>query len=372
MRFRVGFLTLTFLLGPCVLLGACAPLGQKPAADIGPVEDVGNIADAPYRIEIPGGWNGRLVMLQHGYEPMGVPRQQPWPQNETAPIFLSMGYAVAASGYSAQGWAVAEALNDVDRLYRHFVSTHGKPKATYLVGVSLGGHISLAALEQRGDAYAGALSYCGLNLPASTVFDEGVVTPLVALDHYFPQALALADGGLVDPDSPPMADPEAIEAALSSEEAKAAMLATRLEIPRPMLAGAMMLNYMVLREMQQRAGGHPVDNRNTVYVGFGDDEAFNRGVRRYGAAPQAVEYLRQNAELTGRVKAPVVLLNNRVDPTIPPRFAAVYPDLVAAAGRSEHLSVLPPTGETHCDFTLEQISAAFGGLVAWAERGEKP
>lgn len=372
MRFRVVFLNVTFLLANLVLLGACAPLAQKPAAIIGPIEDVGNIADAPYRIEIPADWNGRLVMLQHGYEPVGVPRQQPWPQNEAAPIFLSMGYAVAASGYSAQGWAVAEAINDVDSVYRHFLSTYGTPKATYLVGVSLGGHISLATLEQRGDAYAGALSYCGVNLPAAMVFDDGIVTPLVALDHYFPQALALADGGLVDPDSPPTADPEAIEAALSSDEANAAKLVTRLEIPRSMLAGAMMLNYMVLREMQRRAGGHPVDNRNTVYVGFGDDEAFNRGVRRYAGVPKAVEYLSQNADLTGRVKAPVVLLNNRVDPTIPARFATVYPELVTAAGRSEHLAVLPQIGETHCDFTPEQISAAFGGLVAWAEGGNKP
>lgn len=366
MRLRVVLLTLT------LLLGACTPSVHKAVAVSGPLEDVGSVADAPYRIEIPAGWNGRLVMLQHGYEPVGMPRQQPWPRNEATAIFLSMGYAVAASAYSSQGWAVAEAINDVDRLYRHFVDSHGKPEATYLVGFSLGGHITLATLEQSGKPYAGALSVCGVNLSTATVFDDGIVTPLVALDHFFPQALSLPAGGLLDPQSPPMADPEAIEKALASDEATAAILSARLEIPRPMLAGAMMLNYLVLREMQQRAGGLPVDNRSTVYAGFGDDAAFNRGVRRYPAAPQAVQYLRRHGELSGRIQVPVVLLNNIVDQTVPARFARIYPEQVAAAGHSAQLTVLPQTGDGHCNFTPEQISAAFGGLVAWVEDGKKP
>jgi len=82
--------------------------------------------------------------------------------------------------------------------------------------------------------------------------------------------------------------------------------------------------------------------------------------------------LGEHAQLTGRIKVPVVLLNNRVDQTVPPRFARVYPELVAAAGSSDHLVVLPQVGEGHCDFSPEQISAAFGKLVDSAERGEKP
>ena len=77
-------------------------------------------------------------------------------------------------------------------------------------------------------------------------------------------------------------------------------------------------------------------------------------------------------EFSGRISVPVVLLNNRVDPTVLLRFACVYPELVAAAGRSAHLRVLPPTGETHCDVNPEQISAAFAELVSWAESGDMP
>lgn len=358
------FLSLT------VSLSALAEKVAEPSTPSAPAVHTGSLGDAPYRIEIPAGWNGRLVLLQRGYEPVGMPRSELWPQNEATPIFLSMGYAVAESGYSAQGWAVGEALVDVKALHQHFVERHGKPQATYLVGFSLGGHISLAALEQHDRAYAGALSLCGVNLPAATIFADGIVTPLVAFDHFFPQALGLAAGGLVDPDSPPMVDPQAIETALAGDESKADILVKRLEIPRPMLAGAIMLNYMLLREVQQRAGGHPVDNTKTVYSGFGDDEAFNREVRRYAAAPAAVEYVRQRAELSGKIQAPVVVLNNVVDQTIPPRFTRIYPKLLAAAGRSEYLTELPQQGEGHCNFTPEQIGEAFVALVERAEPGQ--
>jgi pimeloyl-ACP methyl ester carboxylesterase len=345
-------------------------LAEKPVGLPTPsaaVADTGRLGEAPYRIEIPAGWNGGLVLLQHGYEPVGMPRTDPWPRNEATPIFLGMGYAVAESGYAAQGWAVGEALDDIKALHQHFMDRHGKPESTYLVGFSLGGLVSLAALEQQDRGYAGALSLCGVNLPAATAFADGILTPLLAFDYFFPQALGLASEGLIDPNSPPMADPEVIEAALATDAAKAEILVKRLEIPRPMLAGAIMLNYMLLREMQQRAGGHPVDNTDTVYSGVGDDAAFNRGVRRYAAAPAAVDYVRQRAELSGRIKAPVVVLNNVVDQTIPPRFTRIYPKLVAAAGRSEYLTELPQQGEGHCNFTSEQIGEAFAALV---ERGE--
>jgi pimeloyl-ACP methyl ester carboxylesterase len=303
-------------------------------------------------------------MLMHGYEPKGMPRAEPWPQNEAAPAFLQRGYAVAASAYSSQGWAVAEALPDNERLRQYFAATYAKPKHTYAVGVSLGGLDALAIIEKDDAQYDGALSVCGVNVPAAEVFSDGIVTPLVALEYFFPKAIPLAKGGLVDPDSPPMLDPEAIEAEFKTDEAKTAILVKRLEIPRPMLAGAMMLDYMVLREMQQRAGGQPVDNMKTTYSGFGDDAAFNRDVHRYAGSPDAMAYVKQNFKLTGNIDKPVVLQSVAVDQTIPARFAARYPELVRDAGSSNELTVLPAVGEGHCNLTNEQIGHAFDVLVS--------
>lgn len=282
------------------------------------------------------------------------------------------GYAVAASGYRSQGWAVAEALQDIEALREHFASQLAPPKAAYLYGVSLGSHIALATLERHPEHYAGALSTCGVNGPAENLISEGVVTALLALDYFFPAALALPEGGLTDASAPPMVDPAQIEAAFANDEARRAILVQRLEIDRPALAGAMMLNWMILRELQQRAGGHPVDNRDVVYAGFGDDAAFNRDVRRYASVAAAADYLRANAALSGRIEDPVVLLSNDRDPTIPPRFTKIYPALVNAAGRSEWLTVLPNRGVGHCDFTPADIEAGWAQLVQAGRKRNVP
>ena len=178
----------------------------------------------------------------------------------------------------------------------------------------------------------------------------------------------LPKDGLIDASAPPMVDPQVIETALARNEVNAVILVERLEIPRAALPGAMMLNYMVLKEVQNRAGGHPVDNTNTSYSGFGDDAAFNKGVKRYAGAPAAIDYIAGNANLTGRIDDQVVLLANQIDQTIPPRFAKYYPALVSSTAKSEQLLILPSIGEGHCNFTPEQVSGAFDALL---ERVEK-
>ncbi len=346
------------------LLSACtstpAPVPRVAVTEA--VVDHGSIEGAPYRIDVPADWNGELVVLMHGYEPVGTPRTQPWPRNEAAPVFLAQGYAVAASAYSSQGWAVAEALPDSERLRRHFVQKFGTPEKTWAVGFSMGGHIALAAIEQDGTAFDGALSFCGVNLPAAEAF-EMVLTPLVAVDAVFPNALPLGPSGLFDPQSPPMLDPAAIEAVLATDEQRAGLLARRLDIARTDLAGAVMLRYLVLRELAARAGGIPVDNRTTAYTGFGDDAAFNRAVRRYTGDPVAMAYAAAHAPLHGRIDRRVVLLSNVADPTVPAAAGGRYAQIVEAEGRAKHLVVLPPVGRGHCDFGGDDLAAAMQALA---------
>ena len=74
-------------------------------------------------------------------------------------------------------------------------------------------------------------------------------------------------------------------------------------------------------------------------------------------------YARRNITLTGRIEVPLVMQWNVFDQTIPTRFHPIYPALVRAAGDGKLLTVLAPTGHGHCDFTDEQIAAAFQALV---------
>ncbi len=375
MTFSIFFRVASFALSISLITSCTStpPLAThaSPMADA-PKIDNGTLGNAPYRIDIPANWNGELVMLLHGYEPKGFPRETPWPQNEATPVFLSQGYAVAASAYSSQGWSVADAVPDNEQLRVHFNTKYGNPRNTYLVGFSLGGHVALSSLEKYGKNYAGALSLCGVNVSATKAFDDHVLTSLVAFDYFFPGAMGLASGGLSDPASPYMLDPEALETSLKSNETDAAVLSTRLEIPRAGLAGALMLNNMVLREMQMRAGGMPVGNDTKVYSGFGDDAAFNKGVRRYSGDQNATKYVADNAELKGRIQKPVVLQSNNNDPTVPTRFNATYPVLVKVAGRTNNLVTLPSIGDGHCDFKPEEIQSAFVKLAGWVSSGHRP
>lgn len=354
------------LLWPAAALAQdrAAPAPSAPATDTARAT-TGVLDGAPWRIDIPVDWNGDLVVLMHGYEPVGVPRQDPPEQQADARVFLDNGYAVAASDYASQGWAVADGIADSERLRQHFVDTHGKPERTLAVGYSLGGYIALATLETHGAHYDGGYSLCGANAPAGELFADGIVMPLVAAQYFFPKAMGLADGGLVDPDSPPMLDGEALEAAFKQDEATATRLAQRLGLPRAGLADSLWLYYVILREAQQRAGGHPVDNTATVYSGFGDDEAFNRGVPRYAAVPAAAAYIERSFDLSGRLDKPVVLLSNAVDPTIPATLGNRYVALAEAAGNADRVTVLPPVGEGHCNFTDEQVQAGLDALDNW-------
>jgi hypothetical protein len=114
----------------------------------------------------------------------------------------------------------------------------------------------------------------------------------------------------------------------------------------------------------------PVDNRKTVYRGFGDDAAFNRQVHRYAGSPAAMAYARRNVTLTGHIDIPLVMQWNAFDQTLPARFHGIYPGQVRAAGNGKWLTVLAPTGNGHCNFTDAQTAAAFDALVRKAGAGD--
>ncbi|MBD8899438.1 hypothetical protein [Rhodanobacter sp. DHG33] len=347
-----------FLLCVVLLASAGTVVPAASATDTPPYTHTGTLQGAPYRIDVPASWNGDLVMLMHGYVPAGAPRATPMkPADETA-IFLKQGYAVAQSAYASQGWAVGDAIADNERLRQFVERSIGRPHRTYLVGFSLGALEGAASLERHPHTYAGALFMCGATVSTPELISRGSLTPLVAFDALIPGVLP----DLAAPDSPAFVPPAVFAQALKAHPEQAAILERRLE-ETPESLPTLSLYYMVLRELERRAGGMPVDNRKTVYQGFGDDTAFNRRVHRYAAPPAALAYARRNVTLTGRIDAPVVMEWNAFDQTIPARLHGIYPDQVRAAGNARLLTVLTPTGQGHCAFTDAEIGKAFGTLT---------
>ena len=68
----------------------------------------GDDGQAFYKIVVPDGWNGDLVVWNHGFSlsPVG-PVSDLGP---LAPLQLAEGYAVAASSFQMPGWAVLRFL----------------------------------------------------------------------------------------------------------------------------------------------------------------------------------------------------------------------------------------------------------------------
>lgn len=351
----------------CLALVASVGVASLPAyaAELQPGAHSGTLQGALYRIDIPENWNGDLVMLMHGYQPVGAPLKTPMTAADSTPVFLNKGYAVAQSQYASQGWAVGDAIVDNERLRQYFVRTFAHPAHTYIYGFSLGGLEVAASIERYPHTYSGAMITCGLTVSTPEFMVRGVLTPLVAFDALIPGVLP----DLAAPGSPSFIPPDAFAKALQAHPKEAALLEKRLQ-ETPETLPTLSLYYMALREFEQRAGGMPVDNRKTVYHGFGDDAAFNRRVHRYTGSPTAIAYAQRNVTLTGRIDMPVVMQWNAFDQTVPARFHGIYPDQVRAAGNGKWLTVLAPTGNGHCNFTDAQTAAAFDALVRKAGAGD--
>ena len=136
----------------------------RPAATSAPAaawhQVTGRLSGAPYQIDLPVRWNHTLIVWSHGYEP-----SPPGPRvDEIEPVtrrwLLANGYAIAGSGFSSTGWAVADAYRDQAALLGLFTRRYGKPRVTIAVGESMGGLISAGLVERFPGRFSGALPMC--------------------------------------------------------------------------------------------------------------------------------------------------------------------------------------------------------------------
>ncbi|MFN3579291.1 MAG: alpha/beta hydrolase, partial [Pseudomonas sp.] len=144
-------------------------------ADFAPIEGAeqfaGVLDGAIYRIEVPDNWNGTLIMWAHGFrgdEPSRL-RVDNHPLRE---YLLSLGYAWAASSYSANFYDVRAGVVDTNKLALSFSELTGlqQPDRYLISGFSMGGHVAGAAVERENKLalaqvdldvdYEGALPMC--------------------------------------------------------------------------------------------------------------------------------------------------------------------------------------------------------------------
>lgn len=352
-----------------ILLMAVNTNAQEAAKAENKVE-TGELNGAAFHIEMPSQWNQVLVMYCHGYQLAGTKPNLNDPRLKLlSNAFASRGFAFAQSAYRAQGWAVKEAVEDTEALRRHFIANYGKPSETYVMGHSMGAVITLATIEKHPDIYQGAMPLCGPLNAILNGLQERVFDMLVTFDHLFPDVV----GSLVNlPRGSRLNVPKA-KLAVEAAPEKATMYAKRYSIATVNeLANVLAFFYEINRELQERAGGNPFDNRNTIYDGFDDDAALNRGVKRYPADAKAREYLRQYYTPTGRISDPVLTMHTTYDQLIPGRYISEYDSIAKLAGTQDLFVAKFVVARGHCNFTLPQTTAAFDELLNWARTRKAP
>ena len=365
----------------------------------------GEIDGANYLIRVPDDWsNGTLLVYAHGYRDKADQTGQTDNTDANAApggtvmedLLLSQGYAVAGSAYSENGWAVEQGIHDTLALTQFFSETVGAPGRTILIGASMGSVIAFKMIEDHADLYDAAMPICGLGAGAPRAWDSGLGMTL-AYDVAFgwPEAW-----GSVDDVRDDLWFEGEVAPILLTQAGDAANLG-KFEFIRLVgylpaeefydgngqwLSTNMFFATEARAELERRAGGPIVQNRNHIYTLSESELAYlsTMGVdgaallaqmnerTTYEADESARAYITSYAEYTGNITKPVFTLHTTVDGLTSATHETLYKELIEAAGNSDMLVQMYTESVGHCTFTPEQLLTSIGAVDAWVAGGVQP
>lgn len=358
------------------------PLALAPASAIWAEQVTGETGPGSlYSLNMPLNWNGKLVVYVHGFVDAALPVSLP-NVSALADAMGQMGFAVAYSSFSENGYNFKDGLQRSHQLSGLFKSKFGKPARTFAMGHSLGGLITLALAEKYPSQYDGALAMCGV-VGGTRRELQYIGDTRVVFDYLFPGVLP---GDVVD--LPPITDlPVQIlgpaQNALIGNPLKTGILASVLGSPGvngtevvTSIVTALGFHARGVEDLTDRAQGRlPYGNADVTYTSLpfsGFMAALNAGIGRYTLAPNAANWLEHNTEPSGSLGIPVVTLHTNRDPVVPTFHEAILAAKTAAAGSSGNLLQRTVDRYGHCTFTGAEMLTALGDLAVWVETGIKP
>lgn len=353
------------------------------AAQAGVTYVSGKAGTAYYLFAVPPAWNGDLVVWNHGFSlaPVG-------PVTDLGPLAslqLAEGYAVAASSYRQSGWAVFKTKNDLQAMLDAFRERFREPRQVLLNGASLGGIVTVDALEQASlGNVVGALTLCGA-IGGSRNWDGALDLRLLydAVCGSVPgAAIPGGAGGL-----PPDLAFTSTQLALAVNQCTGVLLPPAARTPAQSARLAQILGVTGLPEsfLVTDMGFATFGMRDLVYdntklngkIGTGNagvdygDPVVNGAIARVEPNPGAANRLDKNYTPTGFVgPAKIVSLHTDKD------------GLVIVENESEYAKVVPATQftsaivveatPTHCGLTAAETVAGWESLRAWVAGGPQP
>lgn len=351
----------------------------------GATAHTGSLGAAVYRVEMPADWNGDLVLYAHGYRGETTQLTVTNPPRALREELIAEGYAWAASSYSENGYVPGLGADDTLALKREFEAQFGAPARTYLYGESMGGAVIALSLENFADDYDGALAVCGA-LGGQEVIDylaawallaeylTGVSLPLgETARNISPTTLLSLSSALGSPESP-------------TEKGAQFLSAIRMLTggPRPFFLEGMTeqyvanFAYLLVDPTRQLPVTKAATNDGVVYEiedGLGlDSAALNAAVRRLAADPAVRDAARHpdRVPTTAQISDPLLTLHGTGDLFVPISQEIAYLAKAKAAGTDGNLVQRAIRAPGHCDFSPEELTAAWNDLVAWVEDGARP
>lgn len=366
----------------------------------------GVLDGAGYRVEVPkSGWNGILVMYAHGYAGTGTALRVSNPSIRKH--LITEHYAWAASSYSTNYYDVRAGVEDTNKLALAFTKiaadngvTINEPEKRYIIGHSMGGHVTGAAIEKEAQLtaankvkYQAAMPMCGV-MGDVELFDYFSAYQVVA--QHFAQIPVTAWP------VPDFANVRAqMQAALfTTFPSKTTPAGDQLKAVIMNLTGGQRPTFDLGWEGPLQGtiwnttfGGDgrisgilakPVtDTRRFTYqldtdpnVNNVPELTLNRAVYDVVPAPDAnpirTDGVRWIPVMNGEIDIPVVSLHTLGDIYVPFSMQQIYRRRVNGKNRGHLLVQRAIRDPNHCGFTYDEQVSAFEALATWEQWGEKP
>ena len=327
---------------------------------------------ALWRIDRPANWNGELVLYLHGYTNPSLPLALP----NNGPIrdsLMARGYAVAASSYSSNGYAVEEAMHDSQALARLFQRRVAHPRKTLLFGQSLGGLVGLLLAQRHPEQFDGAMLVSGI-VGGSREEVQYIGDIRVLFDTVYPGVLA---GDLEHP--PVITDLNAqvvqpVLAAVSKNPQGVGIIQSLARRPLPGANGNEIVTSLinVLGFAMQGGGDLLARTQGQSFfdnAGWHYDSAVlppalvadvNARVARYTRSSAAAAFLDRFGAPTSRLRQPMLTLHATRDPIVP----VFHEDILAEIAGGPWLIQERPEGYGHTNFTTAVLMQNFDRLRA--------
>ncbi len=354
----------------------------------------GVLNGAGYRLEVPADWNGDLVMYAHGFRGQGA--ELTVSNTPIRQYLLDNGFAWAASSYTANGYDVRSGVRSTAELATYFGLEVRSPDRIYIIGFSMGGHITARSVERYAWIYDGAMPMCGV-LGDYELFD-------FFLDYNL-GAQQLGTGSSTFPVDPATYISETVPTIKANLEASPGgwptdlnetgqqfkeLVEDRSGAERPNFdeawafwnsidsasgPGNFLFNLGLGDGTLPNSGGLSVVENTGVFYQLDDlgsfspeELAFNEAVFRTEKEGLA----RRGERITGDFRVPVLTLHNLGDLFVPFGMEIDYARDVMWRGDPDLLVQRAIRGVRHCGFSDAEMEAGFADLVAWTEGGPRP